>query len=78
MPIARAGRAVIAGSIAAGLACSPEPRTGAGAAADRSRDDDTGRRFEATAPVRRLVSLIPAATEILFAVGAGSQLVART
>ena len=78
MAIARAGRAVIGGIIAAGLACTPEPRSSAGVAGDRSLDDDTGRPFEATAPARRLVSLIPAATEILFAVGAGSQLVART
>lgn len=77
MPYARAGRAVIAGIIGAGLACSPEPRSGAGAAGDRDRDD-TGHRFEATAPPRRVVSLIPAATEILFAIGAGSRLVART
>lgn len=78
MPYARAGRAFIAGIVVTTLACSSEPRAGDAGARDRVRSDDTGRLFESAAPSKRIVSLIPAATEILFAIGAGSQLVARS
>ena len=38
--------------------------------------DDTGRRVTVTYPPRRIVSLAPGATEMLFAVGAGGRVVA--
>ncbi|HEX4633214.1 MAG TPA: helical backbone metal receptor [Gemmatimonadales bacterium] len=40
--------------------------------------DDAGRTVSLTAPARRVVSLAPSSTELLFAVGAGSQVVGRT
>lgn len=40
--------------------------------------DDLGRRVRLEAPPERIVSLVPAFTEILFAVGAGGRLAGRT
>src|SRR2546427_11419261 len=40
--------------------------------------DDAGRRVTLAAPARRIVSLLPSFTEILFATGAGDRLVGRT
>jgi iron complex transport system substrate-binding protein len=40
--------------------------------------DDTGHRTALPAPARRIVSLVPATTEVLFALGAGAQVVGRT
>ncbi|HET9035073.1 MAG TPA: helical backbone metal receptor, partial [Myxococcaceae bacterium] len=40
--------------------------------------DDSGDTLALAAPARRVVSLIPAATEILFAIGAGPLVVGRT
>ncbi|MBX9929162.1 MAG: helical backbone metal receptor [Gemmatimonadaceae bacterium] len=55
-------------------ACAPEPRTGATALID-----DHGDTVQvAAAPAQRIVSLNPATTEALFAMGAGARVVGRT
>jgi iron complex transport system substrate-binding protein len=40
--------------------------------------DDTGREVRLPRPARRVVALVPSATETLFALGAGGQVVGRT
>jgi iron complex transport system substrate-binding protein len=55
------------------VACSPRPSAGG-----VSITDDWGRTVALAAPARRVVSLSPASTEILFALGAGPQVVGRT
>ena len=58
----------------AGTACKTAPAT-----AGRIRlVDDAGDSVRLDAPARRVVSLIPASTELLFAIGAGSTVVGRT
>jgi iron complex transport system substrate-binding protein len=54
-------------------ACSPRPTAGG-----VSITDDWGRTVALAAPARRIVSLSPASTEILFALGLGSRVVGRT
>ena len=57
--------------------------TACGRPADRpsgpiSVTDDVGRQVTLAAPARRIVSLAPSSTELLFALGAGAQVVGRT
>ena len=61
-------------AIAAALALGGA--TAAPAPAARTVTDDLGRQLTLPAPPLRIVSLAPGATEMLFAAGAGSQLVA--
>jgi iron complex transport system substrate-binding protein len=56
-------------------ACDRVPIAGRGAI---QLVDDAGDTVRLPAPARRIVSLIPATTELLFAIGAGSSVVGRT
>lgn len=56
-------------------ACARGPRRSTPAI---SVTDDAGRTVSLAAPARRVVSLAPSSTELLFAVGAGPQVVGRT
>jgi iron complex transport system substrate-binding protein len=49
-----------------------------GEAAEVAATDDGGREVRLARPARRVVSLLPAGTETLFALGAGGQVVGRT
>lgn len=48
---------------------------GSGATAPVAVTDSVGTKVELAAPARRIVSLVPHATELLFAAGAGSQVI---
>lgn len=61
-------------AILAGAGCRPAPSVSAGI----SVVDDAGDTLRLAAPARRVVSLIPASTELLFALGAGPAVVGRT
>jgi len=70
-----AQRPHLVGLLLAIAACSRgEPRV-AGAIAVT---DDAGRAVALAAPARRIVSLSPSSTELLFAIGAGDRVVGRT
>lgn len=63
---------LVLGLAASAWACAaPEPPS-------RAPRDDTGRAVRLAAPARRIVSLSPSTTELLFAIGAGPALVGRT
>jgi ABC-type Fe3+-hydroxamate transport system substrate-binding protein len=61
-------------AIIAGAACRPAPAVHPSI----SLVDDAGDTIRLAAPARRVVSLIPASTELLFAIGAGTAVVGRT
>lgn len=62
----------------ASRARAPQPDRAAAPAADASVRDDYGDTVRMGAPPRRIVSLNPATTEILFAIGAGDRVVGRS
>lgn len=65
---AKTGTAVLAGLL---LACAGEGETA-------SRVDHAGHSIEIDSPARRIVSLSPSLTELLFSMGAGDRVVGRT
>ena len=60
------------------LACSPTNDQRSATGGERVTVDDAGDPLPAPATRSRIVSLIPATTEILFALGAGDRVVGRT
>jgi iron complex transport system substrate-binding protein len=63
---------------APGAASDPTGGVGASAVGAVFATDAAGRSVRLDRPARRLVSLLPAATEMLFALGAGDRVVGRT
>jgi iron complex transport system substrate-binding protein len=74
----RAGRSAILRLVpwmfAAAISCRPAASTAGGLRVV----DDAGDTVAVAAPAARIASLIPATTELLFAIGAGSSVVGRT
>jgi iron complex transport system substrate-binding protein len=70
------GRLLLAALVLAGMVggCAPAPRPNGSLTAV----DDAGDTLVLASPARRVVSLIPAATELLFGIGAGPLVVGRT
>ena len=67
-------QALLSGLLAAaGMSCSPANRSG-----PLSVVDGQGHRVTLQRPAQRIVSLAPATTELLFALGAGPRVVGRT
>jgi iron complex transport system substrate-binding protein len=72
LPLRAFALALLLGPVAAG--CGTRPAVSSGI----TMVDDAGDTLVLAGPARRVVSLIPATTELLFAIGAGSLVVGRT
>jgi iron complex transport system substrate-binding protein len=83
MPVVHS-RLVVAALFVATAACSERPGAASGSAAQAAAIataiviDDLGDTLRIGAPFRRIVSLDPTMTEILFAIGAGDKMVGRS
>ncbi len=78
-PLRRFLARIKAATVLAGLALSGQGcESHGGGASVAPVLDDTGRGFAADPPRERIVSLVPAVTEMLLAIGAGDRLIART
>src|ERR1700758_1127792 len=77
MPEASGAGALVRVALILGLSCAGGPSAvQAAGPAERAVRDDLGGTVEVTAAPLRIVSLTPGATEMLFAAGAGGQLIA--
>lgn len=65
-------------ALTAGCGGRADAAAGAAAGSVLALTDDAGRTVRLERPARRVVSLLPAGTEALFAIGAGAQVVGRT
>jgi ABC-type Fe3+-hydroxamate transport system substrate-binding protein len=74
MGVVISGRFLLVLAVFAAAACRPAPRSSTAIGVV----DDAGGTVGLAAPARRIVSLIPASTELLFAIGAGTAVVGRT
>jgi iron complex transport system substrate-binding protein len=74
-PASRLRSALVLPTVAAAV-CAAAVAAGAAATAVRTVTDDSGRAVTVRAPPLRIVSLSPGGTEMLFAAGAGAQVVA--
>jgi iron complex transport system substrate-binding protein len=74
----REARAASALALLLGFAPACAPSDGGAAPAALEVHDDVGRRVALRRPVRRIVSAVPSATDLLLALGAADRLIART
>jgi len=73
-----AGRLLVAAALLGGCDRPAEHSPGGTRGDGIAVTDAAGRRVTLAAPARRIVSLAPSSTELLFAIGAGAQVVGRT
>lgn len=78
--VARRAAPLLLALLAITTGCGGRADAAAGAQADSAvaLTDDAGRMVQLPRPARRVISLLPAGTETLFAIGAGEQVVGRT